>query len=132
MKRSGVGWSGQLAGGRVMMPKRTLFFAYGLSAIVLVGIIAGAVLSPRSTDPCRGNASWTALKTQEAVTPRLKAPSTARYNPEPQIRTMADGTCEVVGWVDAQNSFGAMIRTGFAARLDPRDWHLVNVKFSNP
>lgn len=59
--------------------------------------------------PCSG--AQTAA--ENFVRARLKAPSTARFNPllEGRVSVLSNGKCLVEGWVDAQNSFGAMLRT---------------------
>jgi len=60
------------------------------------------------------------------ISERLKAPSTAKFQPIEGIRFNPDGrvlftrhriTFEI--WVDAQNSFGAMLRNRFYCGVDP-------------
>jgi len=51
---------------------------------------------------------------QEAVRERLKAPRTACFTggglPEPTVTRLDDGSVHVSGYVDAENSFGALLR----------------------
>jgi hypothetical protein len=47
---------------------------------------------------------------------QLKAPSTAEFSPHGETRVAyneADDTYTVRGWVDAQNSFGAKLRSKY-------------------
>lgn len=55
----------------------------------------------------------------EGVRQRLKAPSTARFVTEEQriSTTQALGIVRIVGAVDAQNGFGAMIRNRYACEV---------------
>lgn len=52
---------------------------------------------------------------EEIVEGNLKAPSTARFCKvtEATVTALGGGEYEVKGWVDAENSFGAMIRSEF-------------------
>lgn len=59
-----------------------------------------------------GNPEGNAITTcEDAVEARLKAPSTADFHSS--ASETKPGVWRVVGAVDAQNSFGAKIRTGF-------------------
>lgn len=52
----------------------------------------------------------------------LKAPSTAAFSGLDETTIAEDnGTYTVTGWVDAQNSFGAMIRTPFSILVSKKD-----------
>lgn len=75
---------------------------------------------------------------QDAVRARLKAPSTARFGGRESVDGMVvkgrDGTVayQVVSYVDAQNNFGAMIRTGFECvvrKLPSGRWEVRAVDF---
>jgi len=54
---------------------------------------------------------------QEIVKENLKSPSTAKFcsYSEAKILYLGNGQYQVSGWVDAQNSFGAMLRKNFVA-----------------
>jgi hypothetical protein len=58
---------------------------------------------------------------QEFVTRILKAPATAKYPSytENGVQVLYKGNCDfaVLGFVDAQNSFGALIRSKFIVEL---------------
>lgn len=70
----------------------------------------------------------TALQTcSSQITPRLTSPGSARFGqmgePGVSVRTAknevtgGDGATTVVGWVDSQNLYGAMLRTIYRCRM---------------
>lgn len=84
--------------------------------VVLVGVlVVGLGLSVLTTvnqrepeyDP--NNSREAISQCESAIEERLKAPTTAEFN----STATGDGTWTVVGTVDAQNSFGAMIRSAY-------------------
>jgi hypothetical protein len=94
--------------------------------------------SSRSTEDLKINA-WIAA--QQFVEQRLKAPSTAEYgslwdgtyqNPDDCVTNLGGGSYRVVGWVDAQNSFGAKIRSHFVVSLSTtnggKTWSLTDIQ----
>ena len=71
---------------------------------------------------------------EEPVKLLLKAPSTALFTNDGQsvYVNVYDSTAVVTGYVDAQNSFGAMIRTGYRIKMkylgdinDPGNWRVL-------
>jgi hypothetical protein len=70
------------------------------------------------------------IYSKKFVERQLKAPSTAKFcdYDEASVST-ADGSFVVTGWVDAQNSFGAMIRNGYVCKLHKAGdtWHLDDI-----
>lgn len=77
------------------------------------------------------DACWMA---QKFVKDQLKAPSTANFAPcrEPDSVVTGNGRVwQVDSWVDAQNGFGAQLRTDFTARLvyypDTEKWTLMSL-----
>lgn len=68
---------------------------------------------------------------QEFVKRRLKAPSTAEFPwfSDDQVRVQIKPGCKfvIVGYVDAQNGFGAQIRTRYISELEyqqsARKWY---------
>ncbi len=84
--------------------------------IVMLVIIGLIVLGSLPDDGTAGDAGTDAVVAcQLAVEDVLKAPSTADH---PRLSTVnpvkrSDGSWRVVSYVDAENSFGAMIRTGY-------------------
>lgn len=85
----------------------------------ITAIIIGASLVGTLTGPAPEEAVKDAC--QSAVTARLKAPSTATFA-DGQIATDdGEGNWTVRGRVDAQNSFGAMLRTYYTCTVEYRD-----------
>ena len=76
---------------------------------------------------------------QEFVVKRLKAPSTAKfpYITDDGVQTQYVGDCthKIVGYVDAQNGFGAMLRTRYYLKIksNPQtdSWALLEIKINN-
>ncbi|HTV69657.1 MAG TPA: hypothetical protein VMF90_14070 [Rhizobiaceae bacterium] len=73
---------------------------------------------------------------QDAVRARLKAPSTASF-PWTPIRAEHTGNCKfhVLAYVDAQNGFGAMVRSNYVATLnyepETKGWRVTSVVLEN-
>lgn len=71
-------------------------------------------------------------KAERAVKAALKAPSTAKFPGYSSVQISVLPNCQyiVMGYVDAQNSFGAMIRSSFAVKLQEFDndrWDVLGV-----
>lgn len=71
---------------------------------------------------------------EQFVEARLKAPSTAEFSGNATV-TEGGGLWTVTGDVDAENSFGAPIRTTYVCTVKPtdaggEDWELVNVELN--
>lgn len=87
--------------------------------------------SPTRTEAC--------LMAQDFVTQQLKAPASAQF-PSPttdNCQTAQDGNkWFVTSYVDAQNSYGALIRSDYGVEMNykPSDstWHLVDVAIVDP
>jgi hypothetical protein len=92
------------------------------------------------SEPVKANQKWDALgavcvQSEYAVRGRLKAPSTAVF-PSCSAYKVAqkDGNTFVVGYVDAQNTFGAQIRSKFIVKLDGTgsEWRVIDVGIYGP
>ena len=57
---------------------------------------------------------------EQQITKRLRAPTTAKYPWDSELRVMVDGACNMTidGYVDAQNGFGAIIRSNWEVVLE--------------
>ncbi len=109
-------------------------------AVVVIGSVASLV-SPSGGTPAPGDDSATlgvraCMEAVDAVTSELKAPSTANFPScgwsldQYEIREDATKkTVWVFGHVDAQNSFGAMLRSKFGVQLarSGGDWKVRKV-----
>jgi hypothetical protein len=81
------------------------------------------------------------IQCQDHVRKRLKAPSSADFPLlERSVTKTAENTYKVVSYVDAENSFGAKLRSSYVCiikrtdpkgdKADPRSWRLVDLKIS--
>jgi len=94
--------------------------------VVIIGVILLAFLGSRSPqeraiDQAQGTPDGAAYICQEFVKDRLKAPATATFPyvhpPETTITTLGSGAYRVSSYVDAQNGFGAKIRTSYTCEV---------------
>ena len=114
------GWGKKLIAGFVVL--------WGLGTIVAMMATSG--------DRSAGQADIDRAKAQrlckEAIERQLKAPSTAKFSGMLDTRAGKSdkGDWIVAGHVDAHNSYGAMMRSQFQCRIDPRsaDWKIVTAK----
>jgi len=82
--------------------------------VVLIGVMSS--VGDDSSDTGEPSASSAVSGCQQFVERRLKAPSTADFTGMAAIPTGANGW-RVDGSVDAENSFGAKVRTGFTCHM---------------
>ena len=76
------------------------------------------------------------VMSQEFVTKKLKAPSTAKfpYTSDEGVNVVYQGECKhkILAYVDSQNSFGAMIRTKYYAEVQNKKgtdtWILLDIQ----
>ncbi len=62
--------------------------------------------------------TWARAEVHSIVSSHLKAPSTAKFPwPDEEKVSRSGDTWTVSGWVDAQNSFGAMIRSNYVVKI---------------
>lgn len=58
---------------------------------------------------------------QTAVKSKLKSPSTAKFQKSPDIYELDDDKYKISGYVDSQNSFGAILRGYFTVVISYKD-----------
>lgn len=99
----------------------------GAVALFIVVILLGSVFGKRTTEDRRADCSrhgetMAFIMSQEFVKRQLKSPSTAEF---PRItangvKSTWQGECnfQVIAFVDAQNSFGAVLRSRYIALLE--------------
>jgi hypothetical protein len=109
------------ARGRIQRPFSPAGAFVGLivcfAALGLLTAIAFALYFRPSDAPNDGPSEFDAkYAAKDVVLRNLKAPSTAEFGGMYVTRDKA-GVYEVGGWVDAQNSFGAKIRSRFVVRM---------------
>lgn len=73
----------------------------------------------RTPEPQKIDSFSAMTECERYVTHSLKAPSTASFAPygDLSITGQGNGPYTVVGWVDAQNSFGAMLRNRYSCTV---------------
>ena len=77
------------------------------------------------------------FEAQHFVNERLKAPDSAKYPhlDESQVQLVGDNLYAVSGYVDSQNSFGAMLRSHWTAKLykeSEDSWVLKDIHIDDP
>jgi hypothetical protein len=100
--------------------------------------LAFAIVGCNSTEPCKDN-TLAFVMSQDFIKRQLKSPSTAKF-PYTTDRDVSvtqyvhEGKCAftVRTYVDAQNSFGAIVRQNFRVDVSPDDatgnsWSLINI-----
>jgi hypothetical protein len=99
----------------------TVFLALILAAFVYA-IFVGSKDRPTIADRC-GDVSGAYVMAQEFVKRQLKAPATATFpwRSDPLVKVTAIANCRLLvsGYVDAENSFGAQLRSPFFVELGP-------------
>lgn len=81
------------------------------------------------------NATMAYIMAKDFIKDRLKSPSTAKFASYSDSKTNVtynknEGYYTVTVWVDSQNSFGAMLRKTFQAKVRPTNndiWELVSI-----
>jgi len=78
--------------------------------------------------------AWIAA--EDFVKRRLKAPSTAKFEKgaHKKVKQLSNGNWHLSSYVDAQNSFGAILRTYYAIEMKRHSdkWELVTLKLNKP
>ncbi len=103
-----------------------LTLAIGVPVLIFILLAMFAPGDPRSAeDKARDAAEITAyLKAKRAVLEKLKAPSTAEFG---EHAVKDDGPAfTVAGYVDAQNSFGAQIRSQYMVKVEKGSWRILS------
>lgn len=117
-------------------PKKS--YAWLWSFPVGAAMIWGFSLIP-PRDPCEDMFGAQDMA-EQYVQGKLKAPSTAVFPGKDAtgVTIVKIEACKfrAVGYVDAENSFGAMIRTAYTVELEPGkkkdEWRLSNLQMSDP
>lgn len=110
--------------------------------LILAAVIGG---SCSKSEPPKDPNAWKAedystmayVMMQDFVKRGLKAPSTAKFpwmgDSQVMVARSKDQTYTVYGYVDAQNSFGAMLRkeyTGVVKQVGEDQWELVSLNLN--
>lgn len=127
-------------------PNRFLGITLKVTAfLVLVGFLGADTRTPeekaadieaREVKFCSSSPISAFVMAKGFVKPLLKSPATADFPTGTKgsvIKSTGECTYVVASWVDAQNSFGANLRTTYVATvkyLGNNQWRLVDVQFS--
>jgi len=116
------------------VPKKKKDWGVVLLTLVIIAlcIISIALFTNDGDEPSMttSESAWYACR--QFTEDRLKAPTTAkfeRYNSS-RVTQYGNGEWGVSMYVDAENSFGAMIRSDFECRLrkEGENWRLINIE----
>ena len=112
-------------------PKRPVLEAcLFLVIVILVGVVVLLFIIPgsKSREPNSVTIHEVYYMCKDAVSTQLKAPTTAKFPDVLEVRrgkiSGTENIYRIQGYVDAQNSFGAMIRTEYFCEIEylGRDW----------
>ena len=128
------------------MQTKRLLFKHLLSLaglLVFVFLAVGSTDSKTSSDPnawkTEDNKSMAYIMMEDFVKQRLKSPSTAKFpgvfdGKLDHVTALGNQTYRIVSYVDAQNSFGAMMRTKFVGEIKQTSkdrWQLISLNLLN-
>lgn len=105
--------------------KAELKVKFGCSIIIILVLIVGFVSCSKacSSGSSSNVKSMVWVDAQEAVKNELKSPSTADFpwGYDDYVTDNGDGTYSVSAYVDAENSFGAKVRSNFSCTVKDED-----------
>ena len=108
-------------------PQKGGSWVYVVMGLIVIVVIACVIGANRKTDNGSGDGLDAQRVCRDFVKARLKAPATAKFSGEDY--DASGDTYTVTGAVDAQNSFGALLRSNYTCvvRLDGEKWRLQSV-----
>lgn len=88
-------------------------------SLIAILVVSALVLSACGSSSSNKSATDAKICAEKAVTDSLKSPSTAKFckYTEMTATNLGGDRWKVTGYVDAQNSFGAVIRTNWTVTL---------------
>lgn len=102
------------------------WFAVVIVALVLVGLIA----KDKQSSSSGPSSTMAIVACEDFVADRLKSPATADFGTA-SAASQGGGTYRVTGTVDAENSFGVMMRVDYSCTVqsgDDENWMLVDLE----
>lgn len=111
---------------------RAIAGAIAAVAIISVGWIVYRAATTGSHETVGDIREKVVAACHSGVIAQLKAPGAAKFVRDERLSILSETRQQVEGSVDAQNTFGAMIRTRYTCRADKdgADWKAVLVTFS--
>lgn len=121
-----------------MAPTSRRLWPWITAAMVVLALgLAGLGYWLTRPDPPSSSSSSLTLSSataacQEKVLAQLKAPGTAKFGGEEYSTTNTTTPVRVSGWVDAENSFSALVRNRYSCLAIPTEagWSISDVTFS--
>jgi hypothetical protein len=105
------------------MFKGCLITTAGLFGLIVLLAVIGSNSNTDRSDPKEIKDSQACGIAEKFVSNRLKAPSTAKF-PWSCNAIKNGNQWTVRGYVDAQNSFGAMLRSHYTVIVHPTEWQV--------
>jgi hypothetical protein len=123
-------------------PGMKLFYIVAGVLLILGCVLMTYVFLSRGNENSSGGQnleSMASVQCRNFVKDNIKSPSTAKFT-TPMTTKLSDDTFEVVAYVDAENSFGAVVRNLFICRIRyeggddafQSNWSLLDLTFSEP
>lgn len=106
--------------------------AIGCGVLVIAAIIMLAAFGVFNSTPPDGDKSSAEAMCEKFVSKQLRAPATAKFSgmDDTSIAPLGDRQWKAVGYVDAQNAFGALIRNDYSCTvryLGDDKWRSIDV-----
>jgi hypothetical protein len=121
--------------GVAMKVKTAFIIMFLLIGISLILAIVSSALIKEVPFEKKDNSTMAYIMMKGFVKDTLKAPSTAVFPDINDVKiTKKDTLYSITGYVDAQNSFGAMLRTSYIGEIKQTDkdkWSLVSLNLTN-
>jgi hypothetical protein len=104
----------------------------GLVALALVGVSVGAYAMTRPERVAEDKTATLIEQCRAEAKKSLKAPATAQFSEERPVE-LGDRFYYIDGSVDAQNGFGALVRSKYRCKAESTasGWSVVRVEFSD-
>lgn len=105
--------------------QNTKYGCIGCMGLLAIIIVIGALLPESKTTHESDDSIMAYIMAQNFIKKRLKAPGSADFpsqvwnKEDVHVSKQADGGYRVAAWVDAQNSFGAKLRSKWVCELKP-------------
>lgn len=101
-------------------PKQQKNILVGIGAILLICTICGCVFFAMMNNGTKDYKTMALVQCEIYVQNRLKSPSSAKFasTSNSNIQDLGNSVYQVNSYVDAQNSFGAMLRTDYSCKIE--------------
>ncbi len=100
-----------------------------MKGVIVLSVAAATLTGCGGSDEKALDKAGAGLVCEDFVDDRLKSPGSAEFSAQRiDVIDPEKGRYDVTGVVDAENSFGALLRSNYRCelRLDGEKWHLLN------